>query len=339
MTSIGGKIIDFYDDIYMDQFRKMGVIEKIADCQVLGPKELSSLPDSMFGVVFVTKTGQHVRKFPIHDEGHTVLASSYFEQNHRKLPAEAKVASATMIKKACEIFCVEPSESINKFAADAVGGNYVDLRQVVEAQPISKVAHTYDTLLEEYRDNATDYPREEKIRLARSMSKVAKRLGKSVPEDLRKFAHSKPSVDSDLFHQQCAARKELLGDDFNSKHVLDEFIEKQADFTPSETIRLLETFDKENGLDKYWDRHLDPYEILVEKVASHDLVYLEGKDFAKSDVASYISANKSLLRKMFDRQQLSTLSKDPASVGNLPSKARQMMRVRIENWIKERDGK
>lgn len=331
--TLGGKVIDFYDDVYMEQFRKLGVIEKIADCQVLDPKALSRLPDSKFAVVFMTKAGECVRKFPLHDYGHTVLACHYFEENCKKLPTEAKVASATMIKRACEAFDVEPMPSVEKFAAKGLSGNVVDLRKLSENRSLGKLGHTYETLVEDFRSHRESYPRQERIKLAQSIGKVASKLGKDVPSELTKFAFRDPVVDEERFHSQCALRKELLADNSESKKLLDEFLEKSAEFSPREVVRLLETFDKEHGFDAHWDRGLDPYEVLAEKQAG-ETVSLGGADFQKSDLGDYVAANKELLSKMFDTAQVEKLAADPSALEELPSRAQGLIRASVENWLK-----
>ncbi|MFQ5553669.1 MAG: hypothetical protein ACE5EW_08165, partial [Thermoplasmata archaeon] len=132
MYSIGGKILDVFDDIGLKQLASTPYLEKVGKLQMGDPSKLAQVDDRGFGVVFITKTGEFVRKYPVNDFTNTVLSNIYFEMNHGKLPPEAQVAAATQIKEASRLFGFEPSEAVTKYAADdsVEGHHYVHLSKV-----------------------------------------------------------------------------------------------------------------------------------------------------------------------------------------------------------------
>jgi len=335
--SIGGKTLDFTDDIGLRLLGSSPHFQKIAHLPVGDPAKLADLEDGQFGVVFLTKGASAIRKYPLNDLTNTVLSNVYFEMTHSKLPPEAKVAAATMIKSASEAFGVQPFDAVAKYASEEElrGRNYVRLDKV--ASSMAGNGEVFKQLHDAYAENRDLYTRSDKIALAKSMAPAAEKFGFEVHEDLKPFILKNPEIDKEAMFSQCAQRKALLQGDWNALHLMDEFIEKAGDFDPGETVRLLETFDRQFNLNRYWDRGLEPNLILREKVAYHDMpiaspvsMGMYGTQFSEEEIKEWVSGNGDLLKKMFGKELAQKIKADPKSLWNLPQASRDFLNARIE---------
>jgi hypothetical protein len=113
-----GQVIDIYDDTDYSGLQKLASASAYGNTKILSPEEHAALPDSQFALVVLTKHANIVRKFPINDPGHALLASHYFGENHEKLSAVEKVTAATHIRNACNAYGVECDNAVEKYAAD-----------------------------------------------------------------------------------------------------------------------------------------------------------------------------------------------------------------------------
>lgn len=328
--SLGGRTYDFLDDLGFKLLAGSPYFEKVAHLPIGDPSAIPGLEDSQFGVVFLTKKGETIRKYPVNDLPNTVLANVYFEMTHEKLPPEAKVAAATKIKEASGLFGMKPLPAVEKFAADAtLESNYISLDKVAESTAGSEdiLGHLH----EEYVANRERYSRDERKKLAAAMAPAAEKFGFEVHEDLRPFALKDPVVDQEALFMQCAHRKRLLPDHPEAMGLLDELIEKRATFEPKEVVQLLETFDRQFGLEGRWERDLEPYGVLMEKVAMS--VYPVdpcGDGFSTQEVKDFVASNGELLEKMFGKDFAAKVKKDPEAIWRLPGASRRFVKARIE---------
>jgi len=123
---VPGQIIDFYDDADHGCLKKFAhELDSWRSCEVLSPEEHQGLPDDDFALVVLTKHGNVIRKFPIHDDGHVKMAALYFEENHCHLSDLERTIAATHIREACDAHEVPSTPSIAKYAADGFMGNVV----------------------------------------------------------------------------------------------------------------------------------------------------------------------------------------------------------------------
>lgn len=325
MNSIGGLVLDIYDDVNFHVLRESGQIEKVGSLEISDPAKLEDLEDRKFGVVFITKQGSMVRKYPVHDYQHTVLANLYFDQTNEKVSHEARVKAATQIKNASYLFGVKPFESVSKYAADgfAEGNNYVQLRggRMEKTASPAVISH----LLEEYEAHREEYPREEKVALAKEMEKAASRFGFEVPEDLRLYTVKEPEINKEALLQQCALRKDLVASRPEANGLMDEFISKSAEFEPDEAVKLMETFDKEFGLDQYWGRGLEPMGILQEKTAALP------SGLSSKETAQFMLENGPMLKTMFGEELLERIQRDPMQINCLPAGAKKFIRGMMDH--------
>lgn len=331
MWSIGGRIVDIYDDPGLKTLASSRYFGKVANLSMDDPSKISGLDDRQFGVVFITKQGEAIRKYPLHDLTNTVLSNVYFDLSGDRLPPEAKVVAATQIKEACSIFSVQPTPAVEKYAADGSfeGRNYIRMDSVREADKGSPDLLTH--LTDEYVANRDKYTRQDRMDLAAAMAPMAEKFAFEMPADLKPFVLKDPVVDDESFFQQCSLRKQALAGDGNATRLLDEFFEKRATFDAKETIKLLETFDREYLLDRHWEKGLEPYSILAEKVAWHDVPIRN--DFSRvkdEDFKRFVGSNDTLIRGMFGDDLADKVKKDPSSIWNLPSASQKFIAARIE---------
>lgn len=334
MWSIGGKVLDVYDDIGLKQLAASPYFEKVGSLQMGDPEKLPGIDDRNFGVIFITKAGEFVRKFPINDSTNTVLSNIYFEMNHGKLPPEAKVAAATQIKQATKLAGYKPLPAVEKYAAeDSVeGSHYIHLSKV--SGDAGKSIDFFKQLHDEYIENRSNYTREDKIALAKAMAPAAEKYGFEVHEDLKPFLIKDPVIDKEALFTQIALRKELTKQAQEAAPLLKELLTKQADFEPKEMVRLLETFDKQFELYPRWTRGLEPNLVLTEKVAYHSMPIRGGSSmsFSDTELKSWASGNGDLLQKMFGKELAEKIQGDPAGqIWCLPTASREFIGARIEH--------
>jgi hypothetical protein len=166
------------------------------------------------------------------------------------------------------------------------------------------------------------------------MSGVAEKYGLEIPTDLKPFVLKDPELDKEALFAQCAFRKQLIQDRTEAVHLLDEFLEKSAGFDPKETVKLLETFDRQFGLDCYWTRGLEPNTLLMEKTARHGIPLSYGGrkiGFSDEEVKAWMATNADLVTKMFGRELADRLKADIGAIWSLPTASREFLEARIEH--------
>jgi hypothetical protein len=330
MFSLGGKTLDFVDDLGFKALAASPYFAKVAHLPIGDPTVIPVLEDSQFGVVFLTKKGEAIRKYPVNDLPNTVLANVYFELTHEKLPPEAKVAAATKIREASTLFGMKALPAVEKYAVDAtLEGNYVRLDKIAESTAGSE--DVLGHLQQEYVAHREQYSREEKKKLAAAMAPAAEKFGFEVHGDLRPFALKDPVVDQEALFMQCAQRKRLVPDHPEAVGLLDELIEKRATFEPKEIVQLLETFDRQFDLTSRWDRDLEPYGVLMEKVAMSACPVGHPDSLpTKDEVKAFVSSSGDLLEKMFGKDFAAKAKKDPDAIWGLPNASRRFVKAHIE---------
>lgn len=328
--SLGGKTLDYTDDLGFRLLAGSPYFEKVANLPIADPAAIPTLEDGQFGVVFLTKKGEAIRKYPVNDLPNTVLANVYFELTHEKLPPEAKVAAATKIKEASALFGIKPLPAVEKFAADeTLESNYVRLDKVAEsaAEPVDFVRH----LQEEYVAHRDRYNREDRRKLAEAMVPVVAKFACEIHEDLKPFVFKDPVVDQEALFMQCAQRKRLLPENPEAYGLLDELVEKRATFEPMETVKLLETFDRQFHLEPHWDRGLEPFSVLMEKAAmSCPVAVGDDTNVTEEEVKKFVASHGDLLEKMFGKDLAQKAKENPSAVWSLPRASRRFLKARIE---------
>lgn len=122
------------------------------------------VPDD-FAIVFHTKEGHAIPKFPVNTDYYAWAANEAFSKTAHILPPGARVIAATFIKKACDLRGIEASTVINKLASDSVENNIYDFsnppqvikeidedefEKILFSEDIEKTAK--EVLLDKHRD-------------------------------------------------------------------------------------------------------------------------------------------------------------------------------------------
>jgi len=132
MYKISSKTIDYYDnDLSMEDLAGFGAPSFVKSAQILTDEQREAIPDDMYAVVIMTKTGGHHRKYPVIDKAHTWLSCRAFNKTAMKLPMKAAVIAASHLKSSCELFGLDIPSYVEKFAAENLTHNKA---QVNEAQ-------------------------------------------------------------------------------------------------------------------------------------------------------------------------------------------------------------
>jgi len=151
--STASSVLDFYDDTAHEHMSKIAMPAEMRDVRVsmLTPEQHSSLPDSEFGLILLTKRAHVLRKFPVNDPGNAWLSAQYFGQACEKLAFPARFVAAKFIKSACDAYGVPSSRQVDAYASrvdDEVSTNtFVEgsekgwmLRKLAQRELIEKTA-------------------------------------------------------------------------------------------------------------------------------------------------------------------------------------------------------
>jgi len=350
--SSGGLTIDFYDDIFLDIRENTGLMEKVGSMKVLTPEELNKLPDEKFGLV-VLASPRKIRKYPLHDREHAILAKEFFEKNSHKLTTYMQKTAAYYIGRACTLFGVGEAGGLEKLSVPR-STNYVDSEMPEYAEPtpwrtisistlpdsefaLIKTANgnTYrhfpidttvnlQTGVEVFNHDYKSYRPLERVKIASAMIQKAKKLGVEIDMSvLSKYATAKENPNFNLYMNM---RKEILNDDLQSKEALTGLIEKKAEFKGQSFGRALEVFDETTGLDHMWDVAIpDPYEscyaINDDKIDAHGIIKTASRD---ERIMKLAESDK--LSSVFSDSAAKEFKKNPVAIFNsLPTPTQQLL--------------
>lgn len=149
--------------VYNPAFEQRKQVKKAFDKQAQATKlaakltqsQRESLPDSAFGLVIKDKSGQKIRKYPMHDENHVRAAITFFNMHHDRVPPKYRSELARKIKQKASEYGIEISEdnALNKYAAEKLPEDFykqIALRQKYVApefaqayEKIAEVAHKH----------------------------------------------------------------------------------------------------------------------------------------------------------------------------------------------------
>lgn len=157
--TIAAAILDFYDDSKHELMAKVAMATKLSSISVelLTNEQHAALPDSEFGLVFLTKRASVLRKFPVNDPGNAWISAQYFNDSYEKLAFPARFIAAKFIKSACDAYGVPASRRVDAYAArvddDEVKSNvFVEgseqgwmLQKLAQRELIEKTASAAET--------------------------------------------------------------------------------------------------------------------------------------------------------------------------------------------------
>lgn len=343
MYRLAGKVIDAYDDIGNKELQAN--LEKVGDCSLAPVDEVMKLPHDQFALVFLTKTGRAVPKFPIHDASATRISALYFEKNSHKLPPEARVVAASFLKKAAEKFKLEAPKGLDKQAGTEITSNVVDVRKCTEEAPKEAAPKHYAL--------GKSYPIDTLAQVKCACEYFEEHVGNLAPKDRREFAKNASARAADLkvkIHAgsmmakyagsafgaliDCARaeRLSLLSGDSDAKKALDHLFEKRSSWKPDEFAAELEKFDVANKLDRYYDRQRgvrDAFRSTFETIKTAGSVKVGNKVITHAQLQGLASSE--VLKRTFDTDFCREYASDPVAVFNsLPTPEKVIISSLIE---------
>lgn len=346
------KIIDVNDDLASGFKLAKAEMKKLAKYQV--NTEPHELPDAVFGLNVITKTGGVVRKFPLKTADDTALSVWYFTKvADESLPRPAREVAATFIKAACDHHNVSPTGKVLLYSNDDIKDNAIKLADVenmptkeyvlkdsdfaliIDGErkyPINtgervKVAAAY------FRDNWKLITPSWRNQMAENITKKAAELEVNIPhEDVEVLGQYASDRYSNILKIAIAERKNALRHDDNGYSlVLDKLMEKRASMKPLEFARGLEAFDQMTGLDQHWDSTIiDPYQSAMGGVRISEPIYVRGKAISREKIAA-LATNEDSLIKHFNSDFVSEFQKQPVEIfESLPTPDQELMVTLIE---------
>ena len=336
---IGGLQLDVYDRSEKDLLTTdRAYLEKggMLDVELCASDEIDKLANHQFGLVGMTRQGQIVRRFPIHDHDHTKLAAFYFLRNKEKMPPLVAEKVAMRIHAACDEHKVpspfgdaEVDHSIlheGPIDLDRADGHWSqktaaapgedDYALVVERHDGEKVGFYYCGNHDALKDAAEAFAYDGwqelepaiRVKVAESIAERLRGEGFHVPEKVAAYAATDISPD---MHHWLIARESLVPS--SSRKALVEMWEKRADFTGRALGRTLEQFDRMHGLNVYWDGSLaDPYKSCY-LPSPGETIKVAGTDFSEEQIRTLAFDTKKLAR-VFSTSAIAEFQRDPIAV-------------------------
>ena len=326
MYRLAGKVIDVYDDLKMDHLKEN--LSKVGSLKLAPVDQVMKLPNEQFALVFLTKTGRAIRKYPVHDADSTVISNLYFEKMASKLPPEARAVAATFLKKASEKYKLSPSKTLEKQAVGEIHSNLVDVTKCTDEQLEVKANHTA---------LGSDYPIDTPMQIKTAMSYFDENAPLLKPAHRREFATTVvaraealkiPVSGSSQINKYAGAkfgnliesayheRLNLIAGDSQACKTLKHMFEKKASFTPDEFAASLEKFDVSNGLERFWDRGAlglrDPFRSTFENIKMASVLKVGGKTVDPMKIQKL--AGSEALKRNYDAQFCEAFSQAPVEV-------------------------
>jgi hypothetical protein len=326
MYRVAGKVLDVYDDLKLSLLQEN--LAKVGSLKLDPIDQIMKLPSDKFALVFLTKTGGTLRKYPIHSADATSVSNLYFEKMAHKLPPEARAVAATFLKKASESFKLSPSKTLEKHATGEFTSNVVDVRKCSDNELTSKPKHLalgedypidtqmqVKTAIAYFDENSRLFEPRHRHLFANAVIKRASALGVGIDKtsSLHKYAGEKyGNLVESAYHERLHA----MGGDVQAQKALKHLFEKRASFTPSKFAEALEKLDQASHIDRYWDRGSlgvrDPYRSTFEgiKIASAIKVGNQSVDPAKIQKL----AGSEALKRSFDEHFCKAFSESPVEI-------------------------
>lgn len=330
MFRLAGRIIDVYDDVKLQLLQDN--LDKVGSMAAPAPvDEVMKLPHDQFALVFLTKTGRAVPKYPVHTADATKLSAFYFDKLGHKLPPEARKVASAFLKKAAEKWKLDSVKDLAKVAgSDEVASNVVDVRRLSEEAP-KEAAPKHFALGSSY---AIDTPAQVKTACAY----FEEHVGNLAPRDRREFSKHAAARAKELkvkvapgsvLHKYAGegfgalldgARLErlaALGGDPDAQKALEHLFEKRSSWTPDEFADQLEKFDLANHLDRYYGRHngvRDAYRSTFETIKTAGAVKVGNRTVTHAQIHALAGSEK--LKTAFDASFCAEYARDPLAVFN-----------------------
>jgi hypothetical protein len=346
-----GHVIDVYDDAEGTHLLDGALLEKYGGAlDIAVPENLDRLEDRDFALVVMTKTGEKVRKFPMHEPNTLAVSLHYFEKCGESLPGNAQKIAAANLARAHLRFGVEVPASVEKVASGVeVDGPYFNAAETHEdnrvfVKPRVSTKYAYERTLDggktiqmfpiadkdetqaslaAFRKHALEMPPRDRWTTAVKLAKLAK--GYDLRDEfVEKLAEFTPNP---AFTAHIAARREVCRKD-EDRTTLDSFEKVAGALPPLQRAGMLEEFDRRAGMAYHWDRRLvNPWDscFIVKTAATK----VGDKTITKEALVKLIDGGK--LGSLFKTSMINEFKKSPMEVfESLPTPTKHTIAGMIE---------
>lgn len=336
-----GHVLDIYDDADGVHIRDGEALKKFGELRVDPAERISALPDTEFALVVMTKTGEKIRKFPIHNPEALALSTHYFEKTGECLPGGAFNIAAVRLAQAHLRFGADVPFSKELVKMGCVVGPYFDEEEgrkndlkfsemkasVSMPEPASLAKYAYARQLgdgrtlkmfpvqdaeacrrsvENFRKVAFEMPARRRYEAAMTILPHLAAHGIQ-DEFVEKTAELSPNP---AFSAHMAVRREMVQDPESLKTLAS--IEKLAGALRGPLVaQALEEFDVRAGISHLWDTRVrNPWDsCFTVKTAS---VKVGEREVTKADITKLLDSGK--LATMFKESTIKEFRKDPLVV-------------------------
>lgn len=347
--NLDSAVIDIYDDVYLESTLEKcasKIPSNLREVEIPSIEDRNDLDDTQFALSIFTKHAKKLNKFPIDSEINTALSNTYFDINHHKLPFEAQKVAATYIRKACQQYGIEPSESVKTASEetplfpniyieklnDKSGGPLIKESGVKEdpnsnhfyaltktagdrvvnrmyAMPSVVEVKKAETYFDKY---AKQFNPEERHEFALNVVGRASELGTTIEsKNLLKYAGALYSAE---LENHIETRKNIMDGNSQVQDALDKLASMQEKTDPKTFAKALHKLDKIAGLDKYYDRYLpDPFASTFSSgttKTAEALFEIDGLEINEGDVEKVANNNYATLKSYFGETLADGLKKE-----------------------------
>ena len=334
-------ILDFYDDHGALLRRKVSELSEIPEFVKSAGQINQATSPNQFALVMI-ESGRALKKYATADKGNTWLSNLYFGQTHHSLPEQAQKIAAANIKDACEHYSIEPSAAVTELSAEDIRTNILDVTGLTP--PMRKVASEKEDVLYaiERADGTKYYPLNNTESISAANEYFERSHGMFQPRERREYAVKLASAMEDTGMLKTAAQR-YAGTGYSPileahilvrhKHLieldasedlhdtLEKLASSRSDITPEHFATILERFDREAGLDQYWDSYIsDPYATtfsMVKEAKGDDRseeTFQVGPDTVTADELRSLAANRMVLVDHFGEAFALSFEKKPTEI-------------------------
>lgn len=344
-----------------EQFRKIA-----GQIQPRKKDDIQRLMDGQFGLVIMTKEGSTKRAFPLDSPSEVWLSATYFEKTAAYLPNMAQAIAAVNIANSAQIQNVEINPAITKVAMDFpnintnvwVEGNDfpVSTPSQNELEKLARRQEGNDPRMWGLTNGGKNrYPLRDDEEVYLAQGYFTKNAAAFSPSERHEFASKilARSIDygfgEEMAQDGMIAKHAGVGFGTRIQTGMIERIEKCVELgidssqynelskhagqsRPSEFAVALETVDRRNGFDQYWDKAFDdPYATTYGnhvKQAGNGSVEIDGVTIQEKQLKTI---PKATFVKTFQDTMWESFSKDPVSIFSSIPKPEQRI---IANMVK-----
>jgi hypothetical protein len=248
-----------------------GKDELVKNAHIPSLEETEEIPDEQFALILYHPHIGKMKKLAMSDKYITELNMRIFEDRIESLPEEIIKVAAYHLSKAAKFYKITVPESIKKFVEDKPVSNWVNIAEVkpthvktaatdikyalgnkypIHTAPMVKKALTYFT------DHWKRFSPLNAFEYAINVKTAADKLGVDYKGTrIEKYAHILPEKLNPLFKAAVAARKGYVAEE--NRPAFDELVKQANKLGPVKTAKVLESLDRELGLNREWNKSIE----------------------------------------------------------------------------------